>query len=101
MIVIIYADDILNYCKNEDEINNFIHQMKTDDVVLNKEGSADGYLGVNIQRNGCQITFTQVGLTKRIIEALGLDSKHSTAVATQWKRQLWVKTLMVHLLVAK
>jgi hypothetical protein len=49
---------------------------------LNKEGSADGYLDVDIQRNGRQITFTQVGLMKRIIDALGLDSKHSTAVAT-------------------
>ncbi len=28
------------------------------------------------------LTFTQVGLTKRIIDELGLDSKHSTAVAT-------------------
>jgi hypothetical protein len=56
--------------------------MKTEDVALKKEGSADGYLGVDIQCNGCQITFTQVGLTKRIIDGLSLDSKHSTAVAT-------------------
>ena len=82
MIVIIYVDDILIYCKSEDEINDFIHRMKTEDVALNKEGSADGYLGVDIQCNGRQITFTQVGLTKKIIDALGLDSKHSTAVAT-------------------
>jgi hypothetical protein len=30
---------------------------------------------------GNQITFTQLGLTKQIIEALGLNSKYSTAVA--------------------
>jgi hypothetical protein len=82
MTVIIYVDDILIYCKSEDEINNFICRMKTEDVALNKEGSADGYLGIDIQCNGRQITFTQVGLTKRIIDALGLDSKHFTAVAT-------------------
>ena len=82
MIVIIYVDDILIYCKSDDEINNFICQMKTEDVALNKEGSADGYLGIDIHCNGRQITFAQVGLTKRIIDALGLDSKHSTAVAT-------------------
>jgi hypothetical protein len=86
MIVIIYVDDILIYCKSEDEINNFICQMKTEDDALNKEGFAEGYLGVDIQHNGCQITFTQVGLTKRIIDALGLDSKHSTAVATLVKK---------------
>ncbi len=81
MIVIIYVDDILTYCKSEDEMNNFICWMKTEDVALNKEGSADGYLGIDIQYNGRQINFTRVGLTKRIIDALGLDSKHSTAVA--------------------
>jgi hypothetical protein len=67
MIVIIYVDDILIYCKSEDEINDFIHRMKTEDVASNKEGSAEGYLGVNIQLKRHQITFTQVKLTKRII----------------------------------
>jgi hypothetical protein len=56
--------------------------MKTENVALHKEGMAEGYLGVDIQRNGDTFTFTQVGLTKRIIDALGLDSKYTTAVAT-------------------
>ncbi len=86
IIFIIYVDDILIYCKSKDEVNDFICQMKTEDVALNKEGSADGYLSVDIQCNGHQITFTQVGLTKRIIDTLGLDSKHSTAVATPAKK---------------
>jgi hypothetical protein len=60
--------------------------MKTEDVALNKEGTAEGYLRVDIQWDGKQITFTQVGLTKRIIEALGLNSKFSTAVATPAKK---------------
>ena len=47
--------------------------MKTEDMALHKEGTAEGYLGVNIQRHENQITFTQIGLTKRIIDALGLD----------------------------
>jgi hypothetical protein len=56
--------------------------MNSEDVALNKEGTAEVYLGVEIQRDGKKITFTQVGLTKRIIEALGLNLKLSTAVAT-------------------
>ena len=56
--------------------------MKTEDVALHKEGTAEGYLGVAIQRHENQITFTQIGLTKRIIDALGLDSKYTTVVAT-------------------
>lgn len=70
------------YCKSEDEINGFICQMKTEDVALNKEGSAEGYLGIDIQCNGRQIAFTQVGFTKIIIDALGQDSKYAAAVTT-------------------
>jgi hypothetical protein len=56
--------------------------MKTEDVALHKEGTTEGYPGVDIQRYENQITFTQIGLTKCIIDALGLDSKYTTAVAT-------------------
>jgi hypothetical protein len=56
--------------------------MKKEDVALNKEGTAEGYLGVDIQWDGKQVTFTQLGLTKRIIDTLGLNLKLSTAVAT-------------------
>ena len=82
LIVIIYVDDILIHGCNENEIDDFIARIKTEDVALHKEGTAEGYLGVDIQRNGNQITFTQLGLTKRIIEASGLNSKYFTAVAT-------------------
>jgi hypothetical protein len=48
LIVIIYVNNILIYGKNENEINSFIKQMKTEDVALHKEGTAKGYLGVDI-----------------------------------------------------
>jgi hypothetical protein len=69
------VDNILIYGKCEDKINGFIERMKTEDVALHKEGTAEGYLGKDIQRNGDTITFTQDGLTKRIIKALGLNTK--------------------------
>ena len=56
--------------------------MKKDDISLHKEGTAEGYLGVDINRDGDRITLLQEGLTKRIISALGLDSKYSTPVDT-------------------
>jgi hypothetical protein len=92
MIVIIYVNDILIYGKSVDEIDDFMKRMKTEDVALNKEGTAEGYLGVDIQQDGKKVTFTQVGLTKRIIEALGLNSKLSTAVVTLATKQLWEGT---------
>ncbi len=53
--------------------------MTIEGVALHKEGTAEGYLGVDIKREGEKVTFTQAGLTKRIIEAMGLDTKFSTA----------------------
>ena len=86
LIVIIYIDDILIYGKTEDNINDFIKRMKKEDVALHRKGTAEGYLGIDIQHQdegGTRtITFKQEGLTKRIISALGLDSKTSKPVET-------------------
>jgi hypothetical protein len=45
--------------------------MKTEDIALLKEDTAEGYLGVDIQQHENQITLMQIGLTKHIIGALG------------------------------
>ncbi len=82
LIVIIYVNDILIYERSEEEIDNLIKQLKNDDIALHKEDTVKGYLGVDIQKDGQHITLKQEGLTKRIIEALGLDSKYSTPVDT-------------------
>ncbi len=64
------------------EINNLIKKLKNDDIALHKESTAEGYLFIDIQKDGQHITLKQEGLTKTIIEALGLDSKYSTPVDT-------------------
>jgi hypothetical protein len=79
LIVIIYVNDILIYGQNKNEIKDFIKRMKTEDVALHKEGTTKGYLGVDIKRDRKKTIFTQIGLTKRIIEAFGLNTKYSTA----------------------
>jgi hypothetical protein len=82
LIVIIYVDDVLIHGKSDNEINELIERLKQDDIALRHEGTAEGYLGVDIQWDGNQITLLQEGLTKQIITALGLDSKYSTRVNT-------------------
>jgi hypothetical protein len=82
LIVVIYVNVILIYGKSHAEIDEFIESMKKDDISLHKEGTAEGYLGVDINRDGDRITLLQEGLTKRIISALGLDSKYSSPVET-------------------
>jgi hypothetical protein len=86
LIVIIYVDDILIYGPKgkESQIDDLIEALKREEVALHKEGTAEGYLGVNIKRDGNQVTLTQQqkGLTQRVIEALGLDSKTLTPCDT-------------------
>jgi hypothetical protein len=59
-----------------------IENLKKDDISLHKEGTAEGYLSVDIQKEGNKIALLQERLTKRIISALGLDCKYSTPVNT-------------------
>ena len=63
IIVIVYVDDILIYGWSEAEIDKLIERLKNDDIALHKEGTAEGYLGVDIQREGVNILLKQEGLT--------------------------------------
>ena len=56
--------------------------MKDEDVTLRREGTAEGYLGVNIEPDGNKTIRTQSGLTQRVIKALRLDSSYSTSCST-------------------
>ncbi len=64
------------------EIDHLMENLKQDDIALNKESTAEGYIGVDIHHQGSKTTLLQVGLTKRIITAIGLDSKYLTPVDT-------------------
>jgi hypothetical protein len=89
LIVVIYVDDILISA----EIDTLIDNLQKDDIYLHKEGTAEGYLGVDISKEGGKIILCQEGLTKRIISALGLDSKFSTPVNTPAKSKAVGKDL--------
>jgi hypothetical protein len=58
LIVIIYVDNILIYgCKGkESQIDELIEALKREEVALHKEGTAEGYLGVDIKHKGNQDT---------------------------------------------
>jgi hypothetical protein len=87
LLMIIYVDNILIYGRKgkESQIDDLIDALKREEVALHKEGTAEGYLGVDLKRNGNQVTLQQKGLTQRVIEALGLDSKTSMPCDTPAK----------------
>eukprot|EP00956_Cyclotella_meneghiniana_P031963 scaffold85834_cov44-Cyclotella_meneghiniana.AAC.4 len=72
---------------SENDIDNIISNLHSNGVQIRKEGSAEGFLGVDVQRVSKgpvqQIKLTQHnGLTKRVVEALGLCSNYSNAIST-------------------
>ncbi len=81
LIVIVYVDDLLIYAKNDNMITAFISSMQKDDICLRREGTAEGYLGVDIKYVDGKIHLTQTGLSERIIAALGLN-KYSNSCST-------------------
>ena len=82
LVVIVYVDDLLIYAREDKDIEDLIKKLQDDDVLLRREGTAEGYLGIKVERDGNKTTFSQPGLIKQIIEALGLNSKYSTSIST-------------------
>ena len=83
---IVYVDDILFFAANDDDINAVILALQKQDIQIRREGSAEGFLGVAVERftegNTKKIRLTQEGLAKRVIEALGLCNNYSTKIST-------------------
>jgi hypothetical protein len=86
VIAILYVDDILFFSKDDAEIDRVINNLRSRDVQIRREGSAEGFLGVDIERINSgpiqQIKLTQSGLAKHVVEALGLCSRDSAAIST-------------------
>ena len=63
MIVIVYVDDLLIFTKSDELINMFISSMQQEEICLCKEGTAEGYFGVNIKTVDGPIYLTQPSLS--------------------------------------
>ena len=101
VIAVIYVDDVLLYSKSTEAIDDLLSNLKKADVSIRKEGTAEGFLGVDISReeteSGQIITLLQRGLAKRIVDALGLCSQYTTALRTPAEASPLPKTLTVNL----
>jgi hypothetical protein len=87
IIAVVYVDDILFFARNDSRITEVIDALKQAGVAIRREGTAEGFLGVDIKRSTnkdgkATLTLLQTGLTKRIVEALGLNTNLSTKLAT-------------------
>ena len=78
VIVIAYVDDLLMYSQDQFKIDHLIARLQQENIWIRKEGSAEGFLGVDITPINGALNLTQGGLTDRIISALGLDADYTT-----------------------
>ena len=75
VICIVYVDDLLFWIPKAEFINELAKQLRAEEIKLDEEGDAAGFLGVQLRHDETTgyIHMTQEGLAKRIIEALGFD----------------------------
>ncbi|KAL7485703.1 hypothetical protein ACHAW6_011296 [Cyclotella cf. meneghiniana] len=83
VIALCYVVDILFNASKDQDIDTIVNVLKKDGIMVWKEGSADGFLGVDIKVIGStHLLLTQAGLTKHIVEDFGLCSSFYTATCT-------------------
>ena len=78
VVAVAFVDDILFWATDEKYINDLGAQLRDQGLLLEEEGDAAGFLGVTMTRDDTgAIELKQTGLIDRILEALGLDTKHA------------------------
>ena len=80
-MVLNYCDDQIWLSPDNDLIENYVEKLQGlgYDLTLEPEGDIFGFLGINITRpdGGSKISLTQPGLTKKIINYLGMQEATS------------------------
>jgi len=56
--VLVYVNDFLLYAKDNDDMDSLLKTLKTEDILIHCEGSAEGFLGINIECNGNKMVLT-------------------------------------------
>ena len=72
------------FAREDATIKDLIKKLAKDDIWIREEGSAEGFLGVNISShdNSGAFQLTQTSLIKRVIDALGLHANFTSAKDT-------------------
>ena len=80
VVCICYVYDILFWLKDVKYINDLAAKLRKQGLLLEQEDNAAGFLGVKLAKTDeGKLILSQTGLTNRVIESLGLDSKLSTS----------------------
>ena len=80
-IILVYADDMITLSKDNQVLEDIVHNLKKKEYILTNEGAISKYLGVNVKKH-CDGSFelVQPFQIQKIIDLLSLegDSKHNS-----------------------
>ena len=82
VVVITWVDDLLINGRTEEGVTKIFDTLVVDRVKSHRDGTAEGYPCLKVDQIGNKSILSQPGLMKRIVDALGLSTKFSTAVST-------------------
>ncbi len=93
MICVVYVDDLIFWSKDVPLINEDAMVLRKLGVNLEQEDNAAGFLGVTLDPDGPSglLEMKQMGLIKRVIEALGFDDGHAKGKHTPVESKPLVK----------
>ena len=83
VICLSYVDDTLWFSPKQEYIDEAMQKLREQGMDLEKEDDVAGFLGVHMEQRGDSIKLTQRGLTRRIIEALGVDNVTANTPASE------------------
>jgi hypothetical protein len=93
VICIVYVHDLIFWSKEVPRINRVAMELRNLGVDLEQEDDAAGFLGVTLDCDASTglLEMKQTGLTKRVIEALGLDDGYAKGKRTPAETKPLVK----------
>ena len=84
-ICLTYVDDCLWFGKDGKALDALIEEMKRSMDLKVESDDVSAFLGIQFKRRGDTIELTQIGLTDKIIEAVGMAGANSNAVLADSK----------------
>jgi len=82
MILLVYVDDILMFGSDLNSLNEALDGFKAENLSFTEEKDVFSFLGVEIKREGEEISLLQKGLISKVIRTVGLEDanpKHTPA----------------------
>lgn len=78
MLIVLFVDDAGIAAPFEEDVDDFIAELRGHGFDLKKEGDFTEFLGIKFERHDREVRLTQTGLIDKVIAATGLQNANSS-----------------------